>query len=531
MYSVGPEDPSSPASHPRVSGVGFHRQDSTVNYVPSEPHQRFDDDGAGGAGEAGRDGSSSSSRSMSSKTTPITWIHIRGIKQPGPDLSPEEQAGYAWGFLFHDACWQILEQAVSPASVDVRSLWRILCSVPCGRDLPNWGHNYGGLYMGIMKDQARGEHFVLEGPNRNILWPNSNLAIPSTTSNPLRVPELEALVAGARVRGRDATGRTAEEIGDDQDKPDIVMDDASAARDPLSILPHELKEMLLCYFDSSSAANLRLASRAFAATPLTQQFFRSRFWPGREMQVFFDPFLLPEREMRGTDWMKLYWQLKIRVKYNRGCLGERNRLRIWDQTVLPLAEAIHQVGRMSELRGGPDWKWDAESVGVESDWKFLSTNRSHPRLLGEDLKRPVYRAEVELSTEHLTGVFVSFLSFFGTMHITGLTFTSDNGDDVELGYILRGSETYLPIHGSLMGFHAALDQYGFRALAVITGQHMVSEYLEWAGNVDSLTPIVVKSTRSGIRKLRASFDVISLPLYFIRHRTDCVSRASGCRHY
>jgi hypothetical protein len=498
VYSVGPEDSSSPASRPRLSGVGFHHHDSMENYVPSEPHQRFDDDVE--AEDAGRDGDGSKA--------PITWIQIRDIKQPGPELPPEEQADYAWGFLFHDACWQILEQAASPASVDVPSLWRILCSVPCGRDLPNWGHNYGGLYMGIMKDQVRGEHFVLAGPNPNLFGPNSNLVIPSTTSNPFRVPELEALVKRARIKDGESM---EEENSDNEDKSEIMMDDASAAHDPLSIFPLELKEMLLCYLDSTSAASLRFASRAIAATSLTQQFFRSRFWPGREMHVFFDAFLLPEREMRGTDWEKLYWQLKIRVKYNRGCLGERNRLRIWQQTVMPLAEAMHQVKRMSELRGGPDWKWDTDNVGVESDWKFVMTTRSQgPRLFGE-LRRPVYRAEVELSAEHLKGVFVSFLTFFGTKHITGLSFVSETGTKVELGYILRGSETYLPIYGSLMGFHAAVDQYGFRALALITGQHMVSEYLEWAGDVDFLTPSAVKSTRSGVRKLRASFDVTCHP--------------------
>ncbi|KAI0126950.1 hypothetical protein BJ170DRAFT_630575 [Xylariales sp. AK1849] len=471
VYSIGP----GPSAAPQLSGVGFHRHEQAENYVPALPYQRYDTPHLNGA----------------------HLIQIRDIKPPGPGVPPEEAVDYAWGFLFHEACWGVLEQAARPGEVDIGALWRILYSVPCGSELPNWGHNYGGLYMGTMKDQARGEHFVLLGRN-------SNLVIPSTFANPYRVPELESLVRGMRIKSEAEKEESGTVEGDES--PQDVRESTPEGEDPFAVLPMEMKQMLLCYLDSTDTANLRFSSRAFAVTPLTQSFFRSRFWPGREMQVFFDAFLLPDREQRGTDWMRLYWQLKIRLKYNRVCLGERNRLRIWNQTVKPLVRAMGQVVEMSELRGGPEWVWNNEAAESEMDWKIVRTSRSQAPLAFGEIGRVVYRAEVELPARQVRGVNVSFVMFFGTKYITGLRFVFGDGNDVALGYILKRSEEYLAVYDSLMGFHCAVDECGFRALALITGQHMVSEYLEWVGNEESLTSAPLKSATKGVRKLRAAFD-------------------------
>lgn len=501
VYAVGPLD-----SHesPRLSGVGFHRHHQIDKYLPARTEGRWDDaavsDGAGqGMGLT----------NFVPSAGPTQLVRIRDIKPPGPEVPAHEQYDYAWGFLFHEACWSVLEQALKPSEVDIAALWRILCSVPCGSELPNWGHNYGGLYMGTMRDQARGEHFVLLGRN-------SNLVIPSTFSNPFRVPELERLVLQNRIVTSPAV-QTRD--GGNAFEPDqqVSAEGRPGVRDPFAALPPELKEMLLCYMRSPDAAALRLASRALASTPLTQHFFQSRFWPGREMAVFFDAFLLPAAEVRGTDWRRLYWQLKIRLKYNRVGLGERNRLRLWTSTIRPLADAIDHIRLgMSELKGGPDWRWVGATSGEDTDaalaadWKICRTAKLQAPVVFGEIRRVVYRAEVELPAgAPLSGVYISFIEFFGTRYITGLRFRFNGLDDVELGYIMRNSEEYLPIlSGCLAGFHCATDECGFRALALTEGRNVVSEYLDWAGQPEALIVVALKTAaKDGLRRIRASFDV------------------------
>lgn len=477
---------------PRLSGVGFHRHDREENYVPAHAHQRWDDARPDGVENPCLDPA-------------LELVRIRDIKPPGPEVPWHEQADYAWGFLFHEACWSVLEQAVSPGEVDIKTLWRILCSVPCGSELPNWGHNFGGLYMGTMRDQSRGEHFVLLGRN-------SNLVIPSTFFSPFVVPELAKLVSSMRIKDQTQLEHVVGPNEDDKEPVAISTVGQSGARDPFSVLPVEMKEMLVCYMASTDAANLRLASRAVASTPLTQHFYESRFWSGHEMAVFFDAFLLPEPERRGTDWQKLYWQLKIRLKYNRVGLGERNRLRLWNSTIKPLVGAMGQIQKMSDLQGGPDWKWNTDALDLGTDWQICKTAKLRAPLVFSETRRVVYRAEVEIPSDQMSGVHVSFMEFFGSRYITGLRFVFEHTTDVRIGYIHRGSEEYLTVYDFISGFHCATDECGFRALALVTGRNVITEYLVWAGQPESLTVAQLYSVaKDGPKKIRTSFDVSGVP--------------------
>ncbi|KAJ1327896.1 hypothetical protein MN608_07229 [Microdochium nivale] len=629
---------STPA--PRLSGVGFHRHDDAAQLatpVPREAHMRFDDPGL----------------------SPLSAVvHIRGIRPPAEDLPAAERAEYSWGFVFHDACWQLLEQATvgsvpasatssgsnrsSSTSVDIRALWRILQSVPCAHDLPNWGHNYGGLYLGVAKDQARGEHFVL-------LSATSSLIIPSTYSDPLRVPELRDILARLRIseappgsncrNGSSRSRNEAQHVLDNSNTSsttapafsavsartstfatltDEHVSSATAAAaaatqlgqgkttrtttsnshkgngddgDPFAALPFEIREMILTTLASPDVRSLRLASRAISlATPLTQHFFSSRFWPGRELEAIFDGFLLPAGKRSGLDWRGLYVFMRRRLRLNQACLGEKNRLRIWQQTVAPLARAVESVGRhrldgvvrgkvmwsgpgfwqVWQSSGGDDGSGVGSGDGEEEEgeggrrigsvaaeaappsgsdaWRTVTTDKQlNPESWG-DMGRRVTRAEVGLPDSGdgrlVESVVVSMVNFFDVRYITGLSFvlgprrrkemgegtvnatsgncgdandaddTDDDNDVVkvlDLGYIATRSadRVILPVQQQehqqhkhqqqrlLQGFHVAVDECGFRGLALITTAAasagaaaagvglgpviMDSEYLCWAG--------------------------------------------------
>ncbi|KAI5918233.1 hypothetical protein F4810DRAFT_715687 [Camillea tinctor] len=461
VYCTGPND-----SEPRLSGVGCYTSSSAQNGVPLKPHQRFDD----------------------VDLNPLPLVVIRDVSPPGPEIPDTEKETYSWGFKFHDACWSLLVQASAPRSVDIKLLWRILLSVPCAYGVPNWGHTYGGLYYGTRKDPTRGEHFALLGLN-------SHLIVPSTFSDPFKVPELDAMIAKLRI-DRDES--------QDADSRGIPLHRDSKSNDSFAILPFELKEMLLTYLNSEDVAHLRLASREMAAVSLSQHFFQSRFWPGQEFEVAFDGLHLTPSDKRKTDWKHLYHEMKKRRNGNMVFLGERNRQRIWKQTIKPLVAAMDRLSEMSELKGSSEWKLDLELEG-EADWKLIKSQRSINNESSNELRRRVLRAEVELPPAIVEAVYISFMSFFGTRHITGLRISFYGGEEAEIGYISTRSEEKLRAGGFLEGLHAAVAEYGIRAFALRTSQ--LSEFLEWAGDFDDALPqMSVKTNKGPIRKIRAAFD-------------------------
>ncbi|KAI0023831.1 hypothetical protein F4780DRAFT_727980 [Xylariomycetidae sp. FL0641] len=464
VYCTGPR-----ADAPLLSGLGHHEPGRVgAYYVPAESHQRFDDP----------------------DLRPASLIAVHGVTPPGPEIPDSEKFVYSWGFVFHDACWQLLVQASAPDEVDIGALWRILLSVPYACDLPNWGHNFGGLYLGTSRDESRGDHFVLLGRH-------SHLVIPSTFANPLDVPELAGLLRKLRIDGDSdgkKYGRKASQIA--------MTSGVNNCPDPFAKLPFELRELLLAYVRSSDVVSLRLASRSMASMPLSQQFFRSRFWPGRELEAVFDGFLLSPDERMGLDWEALYREMKTRLKYNQVCLGERNRLRIWKQTVKPLAKAIDSLRNTSPLCGETDHEWAPDGGDHPEDYEVEAFNH---------LKRKILRSEVELPDVPVKEVHVSLLDFFGARYVTGLRFSFAECGDVKLGYISRLREEKLPFEAELKGFHLAKDESGIRAIAAYTD--VLSEYLKWVGDDDPSRfsfHLTVKSDGNVVRLIKAAFDGIRM---------------------
>lgn len=317
--------------------------------------------------------------------------------------------------------------------------------------------------------------------------------IPSAYYDPFDVPELKTRLAQTRIK-------TEGEISvHDTSRSIIFSPAASASFDPFSKLPLELREVIITYVATEDILPFRLSSRVIAATPLSQYFFKSRFWPGRELEVFFDAFLLGPTDRAGIDWRELYRLSKERMKYNMVGLGERNRLRIWKQTVRPLTQAVDEVARLSELKGRSDWLQDSEET-PEISWKSVETSRSlDPELFGE-LTREVFEAEIYLPSSKIEAIHVSLIEFFGTKFISGLAFETEHGEDIEIGYTIPGSEEPVIVEAGLQGFHIAVDDCGFGAISPYTSQHMESEFLDWVGDKDDLPIQTLRCSGGPIRR-------------------------------
>ena len=521
---------------PRLSGIGYcpsvkgdSGESSAPNLggmtdqyqyvVPAESHRRFDDAGYAEATSPGF---------LQQQDPPC--LRLRSTRPHSDDCPPATPMATAerrtrgidniWGFPFHESCWGLLEQACVPTGVDLAALWRVLLSVSSACDVPNWGHTYGGLYVPI----AWGGGARFARPRAPWLM----ATLPIAHADPFHVPELTGAVEAARLADDDA----AAAIKPLEKAISPVPRNCGTPVDPFATLPSEIRTMLLAYAETTDAANLRLASRAIAAVPLTQYFFRSRFWPGRELEMMFDGFLdYPQSTGRDNsksgasrggsrlNWEALYRDARARVREGCLSLGERKRYRIWHETLAPLAWALQGVARLGSLKDGDSrgtmTKWADQDGPALPGWRTIRTVVSaKPRLFGRT-RRPVHVAEVELPLAGVRAVGVSLIEFFGQRYVTGLRFVSaaapesesESARDVEIGYIARHSETLLKVDDALHGFRIAGTTSGFKGLAVITSDHMELPYLAWAG--DSGEPQSVTLTTGGkvLTKVKATFDV------------------------
>ncbi|KAI1160440.1 hypothetical protein F5B18DRAFT_663872 [Nemania serpens] len=481
IYCIGPK-----GDEPHLSGLAHYRGRDDVKYLPPEPHQRLDD----------------------VHLDPLSFIIIQGMSPPGPGIPEAEKGDYAWGFHFHDSCWRLVEQACVPRPVDLKLLWRILCSVPHTAYVPLWGHNFGGLYLGNRRGHPSEnfhDAFIL------LLGGASNIMVPSAYHDPFDVPELKTRLAQTRISSDGATSMSQ------RSQLITLSPTPSAGSDPFSVLPVELREMILTYVATEDLLPFRLSSRVIAATLLPQCFFQSRFWPGRELDFLFDGFL-PGLNKAGIDWKKLYRLSKERIKYNLAGLGERNRLRIWKQTVQPLTQAIDNIAKVTELKGKSDWLGEPEDpYGIR--WVCIEAYRGFDTELFGDLKPRVVETEIDLPSK-IEAIHVSLIEFFGTKFISGLAFETEHGEDIEIGYIIPGSEEPLLVPGDLKGFYAAVHDCGFRAIAPFTSQITPSEHLDWAGNRGHLPTLVLRCSSGTVRTIRATFDGFRMQALYIPDTHD-----------
>jgi hypothetical protein len=465
------------SDEPRLSGLACRREAAGVNYLPAQSHQRFDD----------------------SRLDPQSLITIHHVSPLEPDAPEVEKEAHTWGYQFHDSCWKLLEQACAPRPVDLKALWRILLSVPHVGDIPNWGHNYGGLYRSSRRVyDEEGRFFYLGSP--------SGLLIPSVYHDPFRIPELDARLARRPVKTDDKLPK------DENSRPITASPTASADADPFSRLPVEIREMILIHMATQDILSFRLSSRAIAATGLSNFFFQSRFWNDREVDVFFDGFLLNPRDKGAIDWKELYISLKGRLNLNLFGLGERNRLRIWKQTVQPLTRVMDAISCLSSLNGKRNLSKGSED-GCGSIWKGFVCIHYEVGL------QYAVEAEILVPISDIEVVHVSLVDFFGTKYVSGLRFTTWRGNH-RMGYILPGCEVSFAVESKLWGFSMAFDQRGIFALAVRMGQNMESEYLTIAGEQQRSLDSHLEFYGT-LLHLRASFDVRLLgPSLHPRATTD-----------
>ncbi|KAF5714618.1 hypothetical protein FMUND_7335 [Fusarium mundagurra] len=444
----------------KLSGVaaGNWNDPRTSNFVPVDPNARYD------------------GRQTDDDGFPIEHVEISIVNLLHPDPPPD----WRWGFLFHDACWSLLN---FEQKVDLGDLFRLCVSTPIGPDLLlNFGHDYGEAasmnYEGgieVLVSEFKGPRDVAE----------------TLRTNPFEIPALKKAISFAARMQQDAFQSVLDRSG------------LSADKDVFNFFPPEILDKIVTFLPSPDVHSLRLASRVFATLSLSERFWISRFTEGHEFDYLPEVFATPP-----TSWRALYLSLHIWAAENRG-MG--NRSRVW-----PLVKDLHKtLGQMKDVdclgniinttfepqtsNPGPQRESliTAERYIFEPGTQFMGGSRV---LRARSAEFP-QRLKIMLMS-------VSFVETPDGLFISGLMFVGADGVFESLGYTRKSEMEHitLPEDQHVKGFEVALDVCGFRAIAAITEDGTISS---WAGD-PSDCPRRRLTDVEGISLIVAQFDALKL---------------------
>lgn len=380
--------------------------------------------------------------------------------RPNGTIHPQ---AYTTGLIVHHNCYKLLEWAVHPLQVNVKTLGLFLRSfgvMPHGQ-VVNWGHLYGGSYVSPDASNRtihmRSYHIL--GGN---VWGRNPLLIRDAK---LR-NELRDLMKMYELKKSNETTETS------LVRSRVQMND-TAMPSRLTELPVEILENILILLPSRDVLSARLASRNFLAIPLSKAFWRSRFTPGHEFESVIEPWLYKDNVIKDCCFAdaKILYQV---LKSNPGSKELANRRRIWG-LIKPLASALssfslHERAYHSvEPCGRPLASlWQPEL----DDEDTARWDCAHGELLDSEFQpyhfgcRPLFKRHVALPMP-VMAVKVSVLPFHDTTYITGLRFCLVDKSEVAIGYILSDTEVNLPTGGTLRGLKVAIGERGIHGLSLI----------------------------------------------------------------
>ncbi|PLN80417.1 hypothetical protein BDW42DRAFT_114121 [Aspergillus taichungensis] len=265
---------------------------------------------------------------------------------------------------------------------------------------------------------------------------------------------------------------------------------ASGNDDLFSMVPQEIRDIIISYLPTADVCRLRLTSKAFVYTFSSQQFWRSRFQKGGERAWLCEIQGLPEV----SNWRWLY------RRTNPALLPPAllNRRRV--------SGLINQVQDVLQL------KWNEESARHSlitqvsaTRWREVSANiRPCParRRFNFDEGCREFRTRTIQIPEQLAEVSFSILVLNRTKYVTGIRVTANDGTALSIGYSADNTWCSESVT-SLNGFKLAIGSRGVEGIQVIHGGGTASR---WFGSPDRAPHTNRLVCSKGISALEAGFD-------------------------
>ncbi|KAH7324416.1 hypothetical protein B0I35DRAFT_349090 [Stachybotrys elegans] len=424
-------------------------------------------------------------------------IYPSSTPLPQPNLSPN-----ASGYSFHAACWGLFSASGSTETSDILLLANLCRSTPIKHGLMHWGHDYGGILdisahdvggaLEAQTKRAPGEEpqlFRFPAPLNSGPDPWDIPGLARLFNRPTYLPTSAPLPAGILLSE--------------------VLPRERGQEDPFQKLPEEVLCMILVYLPSVDVARLRLASPAFANTPLTDDFWRSRFGPQREFHHVFEAH--QSSKLHRGRWRSIFAAVKC-LETTDAMLERR---RIWD-----LGLSLHGILRMMrdiKCEGTPiQTICEPHAPSESSNTVWVTASRA---LIGQHTctsdifslgSRSLFERKLKMPPQNQKiALFVSIVDLFGRRHISGIRILDSNKESRSLGYVNRKSETLVSQMDSqqFIGFCLAQDQRGVRGLAMMSKGGSMSP---WVGDHHDFPKRQLLTQNVGMEpvdSLKGGFDV------------------------
>ncbi|KAH6962185.1 F-box domain-containing protein [Ilyonectria sp. MPI-CAGE-AT-0026] len=387
-------------------------------------------------------------------------------------MGEDDQGLGRYGFLFHEACWSLLETFFLPGAVPCERLFDICRSFPLVRyheGCISWGHDYAGAIQTNDLNIFPWEH------NHEELAEFEPHSIFS--ADPYHGGEVKWLLTSVP-----------------KQPPGELPPSSNTTyhqKDCFSSLPIELLSTIAVEMSTCDFLNARLASRSFWPIFDDYHFWASRFKPRSERAWIFER----RDDDKRHNWRWIYRQTQTALLSH----SLENRKRIWG-----LAHKLLDIAqlRWTELAGShpvlsPDQKMTSRASGYL--WKDNQDNPCYS--LGEGC-RILHRQSVPISPT--TAHFSIFSVHLGDrVYICGITITSVEGVVINLGYQSENKSS-VEISGEITGFVLAIGYRGIQAIQCVIGGNQKTAWLGCPEEVPHTQCLVMSSS---ITAIEAGFDV------------------------
>ncbi|OBT98680.1 hypothetical protein VE01_03330 [Pseudogymnoascus verrucosus] len=345
------------------------------------------------------------------------------------------------------------------------------------------------------KDHIPGEECsVSRSYYKERYYPQDSKRDPMEYSDPLNIPILQEIFQ--------QTFKKAGGVNKKNDAGEAAWTNDSNPTDCFQLFPTEIIYDILVCLPSKDVLNAKLASATFAALPLTNTFWASRFQRGFEFHCVFEAQRLQTND---SDWETMY----LSVKSLQNTPSFKNRRRIWK--LLLLVEELHSRLISAELKGTMSHSFfEPDAPEDNRSWNLASGVLCQPDNYFDRGCRSLFARTVDI-TRKVTGVFLSFARFNSTKYVSGIRFQQCNGVNSSLGYVVSDEEIELDVDGSVLskdgcsifGFYLAIDSRGVRALSLLASNGKVST---WVGEHEGIPKTRLLLNQGDILSLKAGFD-------------------------
>ncbi|KAK4143399.1 uncharacterized protein C8A04DRAFT_12334 [Dichotomopilus funicola] len=366
------------------------------------------------------------------------------------------------GFVFHDACWRLLQEVFYPLPIPLERLLDVFRSLPSESTLSAqpafWGHDYGGVALINTGDYFPWEVSPFFAPPAPASFglPGSDPVFEDDPSQTVGFHHLVQLNSKAPEQPHIALRRAA------------TQPSRPSAKDPFLALPKELCNAIAVLLPTADALRARLVSRAFWPIFYDQHFWISRFKAPRSRSWLFEA-----RDGPATDWRSLYRRTRDNAHLPRDLI---NRRRIW--------------GLLKQVESIVALTWHPLPPSLPQEWSFdAAVNDTHPGHVHNEvggLFSHSFGMGCTLLTEQkvaipklLERLSIHIASFGGEVHVVGMSFATAT-DTVHLGY--SSSSVQSVQVKELWGFRVALGFRGIRGLQCVTGPGESES--PWLGSLD-----------------------------------------------